>query len=168
MNSLFSWASWEPEMFSTLVFIRKAGKILLIRKKRGLGSGMMNAPGGKIEKNETPLEGAIRETIEEICVEPLGIKKAGELWFHMSDIPDIYCHVFQANDFKGEIQETEEAIPKWVAENKIPYDEMWEDDRYWLPFLFEGEKFVGKFIFQEKILLKKEILINQEAKFRSI
>ena len=34
------WASWEPEEVATLMFVVKSGRILLIRKKRGLGAGV--------------------------------------------------------------------------------------------------------------------------------
>ena len=29
----------------------------------------------------------------------------------------------------------------------IPFDEMWEDDRYWLPLVIDGKRFSGSWIF---------------------
>jgi 8-oxo-dGTP diphosphatase len=58
------WASWKAEDPATLVFVVKDGRILLIRKKRGLGAGKINAPGGRLEAGEAPIEGAVREVQE--------------------------------------------------------------------------------------------------------
>jgi len=44
----------------TLTIIRDNGKLLLGYKKRGFGMNKINGFGGKVEKGETVLEGAIR------------------------------------------------------------------------------------------------------------
>ena len=56
------WQNWQPRQYANLCFIVKDGRVLLIRKKRGLGAGKINAPGGKLESGETALGAAIRET----------------------------------------------------------------------------------------------------------
>ena len=61
LNSI-DWSKWVPRETATLCFIEKEGQLLLIHKKRGLGAGTINAPGGRLEPGETPLEAAIRET----------------------------------------------------------------------------------------------------------
>ena len=43
------WKNWIPRERANLCFIVKDGSVLLIRKKRGLGAGKVNGPGGKIE-----------------------------------------------------------------------------------------------------------------------
>ena len=43
------WGTWSPVDFATLLFVIKDDKALLIHKKRGLGIGKINAPGGKLE-----------------------------------------------------------------------------------------------------------------------
>ena len=52
-SSSINWNTWQPNMLSSLVFIVKDSEVLLIRKKTGLGAGKVNAPGGKIEADET-------------------------------------------------------------------------------------------------------------------
>ena len=42
------WESWEPEQVATLLFVIKDTEVLLIHKKRGLGAGKINGPGGKL------------------------------------------------------------------------------------------------------------------------
>ena len=76
------WDSWQPEQIATLLFVIRAGKVLLIHKKRGLGAGKINGPGGKLEPGETPKQCAIRETTEELCITPIFVRAAGQLFFH--------------------------------------------------------------------------------------
>lgn len=130
------------------MFIIRGGRILLIEKKRGLGAGKINGPGGKIDPGETPLQAVIRETEEELCITPHDPRKLGELWFSMGDIPDILCHVYRADNFSGEPTETAEAVPVWSDLQAIPYQRMWEDDSHWLPLLLEDRTFLGKFVFE--------------------
>lgn len=148
--SPIDWDHWSPDMRATLMFIREGNDVLLMQKLRGIGAGKINAPGGKIESGETPMEGAIRETEEELLVTPLKPRKMGELFFAMSDLPDIFVHVFMAESCRGEAGETEEAIPLWTKISQIPYDLMWEDDEHWLPRMLEGETFSGKFYFESE------------------
>lgn len=146
--SPIDWETWRPEIRATLMFVLDGDELLLIRKLRGIGAGKINAPGGKIDPGETPLEAAIRETREEVLITPLHPRKVGELCFAMTDMPDIFCHVFLARGFEGTPTETEEAIPMWTHRYQVPYDLMWEDDRHWLPRMLEGESFRGRFLFE--------------------
>ena len=114
------WSTWEPEIRATLMFIVKDGQVLLIEKQRGIGEGKVNGPGGKIDPGESPLQCAIRETQEELHVTALGVRKMGELFFAMSDLPDIHCHVFVADDYEGTPTSTPEAIPRWTKVEEIP------------------------------------------------
>lgn len=132
------------------MFIIKDGQILLIEKKRGLGAGKINGPGGKIDPGETPLQAVIRETQEELLITPSTPRKIGELRFVMSDCPDILCHVYRADDHQGIPTETDEAVPVWTPIDQIPYDRMWEDDRHWLPHLLNDVTFDGRFIFENE------------------
>ena len=133
------------------------GKVLLIRKKRGLGAGKINGPGGRLEKNETPEECAIRETNEELIINPINVRPAGELFFHAEDMPRIHGHVFIATDFDGTPTETEEAAPIWFALDDIPFEEMWEDDKYWLHQVLNGRSVRGYFTFVEEQLLDHDV-----------
>lgn len=146
-DSPINWTTWKGEMLATILFVIKDGQILLIEKKRGLGAGKINGPGGKIDPGETALQAAIRETQEELMVTPHAPRKLGELRFSMSDCPDILCHVYRADDFSGTPTETDEAVPVWTALDAIPYHRMWEDDRHWLPLLLNEQPFLGRFVF---------------------
>lgn len=147
-------------MHATILFVIRDGQILLIEKKRGLGAGKINGPGGKIDPGETPLEAAVRETQEELHITPHQPRKLGELRFSMSDCPDILCHVYRADDFSGTPTETDEAVPLWTALDAIPYHRMWEDDRHWLPLLLNEQSFLGRFVFEGDCLLWSDVSID--------
>jgi len=93
------WTTWRGEMLATLMFVVRDGQILLIEKKRGLGAGKVNGPGGKIDPGETALEAVVRECQEELHITPLAPRKLGERWFSMTTFPDILCHVYRADEF---------------------------------------------------------------------
>jgi 8-oxo-dGTP diphosphatase len=155
--SPIDWTTWRGEMLATLMFVVCDGQVLLIEKKRGLGAGKINGPGGKIEPGETPLEAVIRETQEELCITPQTPRKLGELWFSMTTCPDILCHVFRAEGFTGSPTETDEAVPLWTPLDAIPYHRMWADDRHWLPLLLEQQTFRGRFVFDDESMLWSEL-----------
>jgi 8-oxo-dGTP diphosphatase len=154
------WTTWKPTEYANLCFVIRDGQILLIRKKRGLGAGKMNGPGGRIEKNETALASAIRETQEEVGVTPTGLEEIGELFFEFLDGYKLHVAVFAASGCEGELCETSEATPMWTNIDKIPYDEMWQDDPYWLPLLLARRKFRGYFVFDGDKLLSHRLQLS--------
>lgn len=141
------WDSWDPVDPATLVFVIQDGRILLIRKKRGLGAGKINGPGGRLEPGETPEACAARELHEELGVTAGPLVRAGDHRFQFVDGYSIFVDVYRTSAFSGTPVETDEAVPMWFEVGAIPFDEMWEDDRYWLPLLLEGRRFSGYWIF---------------------
>lgn len=141
------WTSWTAIDPATLVFVIRGGQILLIRKKRGLGAGKINGPGGRLETGETFEACAVRELHEELGITPLELVKLGEHRFHFVDGYSTFVYVYRASGLEGTPVETDEATPLWVELDAIPFDEMWEDDRYWLPLVIEGKRFSGNWIF---------------------
>ncbi len=122
-----------------------------MRKERGFGTGKYNAPGGKVKPGETPSECAIREVQEEtglLVEDPL---EYGFLTFYFGsrDEPAWTAHVFLSKRFSGKLTRGNEGNPEWTRVSEIPYNQMWRDDRYWLPLLLLGQKFRGVFYFDE-------------------
>jgi 8-oxo-dGTP diphosphatase len=151
------WERWQPRWRATLLFVVRRGQVLLIRKKRGLGAGKVNGPGGRIDPGETPLECALREVHEELRVTPTGVEPAGELRFQFVDGLSIHGHVFRASGCVGHAEETDEAVPLWTPLDAIPYHEMWADDRLWLPLMLAGRRFAGRFVFDGDSMLDHEV-----------
>ena len=147
------WPAWSPVDTAVLTFIRAGGKLLLIHKKRGLGRGKVNAPGGRLEAGETPEQAAVRETQEEVGLTPLGLRPAGQLNFAFTDGYSLRCHVFLASGCEGTPTETDEAVPFWCDEREVPYGAMWSDDRLWVPLLLDGRPFLAHFVFEGDLML---------------
>lgn len=132
----------------TLLFLVKDGQILLAMKKRGFGKGKWNGVGGKIEPGESIEEALVRECQEEIAVTPKNWKLAAEIdfqEFHDGEPAHIYCHAYITNEWDGVPTESEEMAPAWFDIDKIPYSQMWDDDKYWLPRALAGETLKATF-----------------------
>lgn len=151
------WSAWVPTERATLCFVVCDGRILLIRKKRGLGAGKVNGPGGRIEPGESAVDCAVRETREELCIEVFPPKLRGELHFQFLDGYALHCAVFVSEGCHGEPTETDEAEPLWTNIDAIPFHEMWADDIHWLPGVLEGRRFVGYFVFDGEKMLEKRM-----------
>ncbi len=140
------WDNWQARAAS-LVFVVRDDQVLLIRKKRGLGAGKINGPGGRIEPGESVEQCAMREIQEELHITPTSIELLGENRFHFVDGYTTHVFVYRAEDFRGEPTETEEAAPLWFPLDQIPYAEMWEDDYLWVPLVIQRRCFSGRFLF---------------------
>ncbi len=153
------WEAWEPEQKAVVIYLVKDGQVLLIHKKRGLGAGKVNAPGGRIE-NETPEQAAVREFKEDVGLEPGGLERKGKLYFQFLDGLKLEVFVFTATTCKGTLIETDEAKPFWCSVEKIPLDQMWEDDFYWLPQVLKGKQMAGRFLFDDDLMLSLDVTIS--------
>lgn len=151
----------------TLVFLIKnnpdtSKQICLAMKKRGFGAGKWNGVGGKVQQNESIEECARREAQEEIGVVLGEISKVAELTFNFSNEPEVdnMVHVYICNHWQNEPTESEEMRPKWFDVNEINYDEMWADDRFWLPKVLDGENIKGNFKFtNDNTIIQQEVIV---------
>jgi len=157
------WSLYSPRVRATLLFVRRDGRLLLIRKKRGFGVGKVNGPGGKIAPGETPLEAAVREVEEEVGVTPTGVRARGTLSFVFVDGLTLHVAVFTATGCVGEPTESDEALPFWCDEATLPYDEMWADDRVWLPALLAGADVDLRAVFDGDTLLDHALTVSRGA-----
>lgn len=152
--------SFEFPKTTTLCYIlNDEDHVLLIMKKRGFGAGKWNGPGGKVQEDESPLDAAVREVREEIGVVPREPEEIGYIEFIWEEIPENNnrCFVYLTRDFEGNIIETEECLPAWFAQDKIPYGYMWEDDQLWYPEMLQGRRVKKRFYFnKDNKLLKHE------------
>ena len=98
----------------------------------------------------------LREVREELCIDVADAREMGVLNFSFTcgTIPEIRCHVFMASSFKGTPSETPEAEPFWCPVDGIPYDLMWQDDRFWLPAMLDGKRFEAFFTFEGDRMLE--------------
>jgi 8-oxo-dGTP diphosphatase len=153
------WEKWKPDEDAVTCYIIRGSQILLIHKKQGLGAGKVNAPGGRIEEGETAKDAAIRECVEEVGVTPHEPDKMADLSFEFTDGFSLHCSVFFSYAHDGVAEESDEADPFWCEVEKMPFTEMWEDDRYWIPMTLEGKRVVGRFVFDGEAMLSKDIRV---------
>lgn len=143
-------------------------ELLLAMKKRGFGQGRWNGVGGKLapEKGDKNIvDAALRETEEEIGVKIKDFEKVGLIKFLFSSEQeeDWEMHIFLAKVWEGEPTDSEEMAPKWFKLNEIPFDEMWPDDKFWLPHILEGKKLKAEFVFENfDTILEHDIKIVEE------
>ncbi|HDQ23141.1 MAG TPA: 8-oxo-dGTP diphosphatase [Candidatus Uhrbacteria bacterium] len=126
-------------------------QVLLIMKKKGFGAGRWNGPGGKVKAGETPKQAAVREVEEETGYKPINLINLGFIefiWPHQPENNQV-CYIFITKKFSGELCESEECLPQWWDIDKIPLEQMWPDDVYWLPNALQGEKTLYRFFFDE-------------------
>ena len=136
--------------FATLCYLGQRNKILLQRKAPGLfGEGRWNAPGGKMLPGELPERAAVREMLEETGLRVSGVRFNGILNFFLGNSKklDQTVFVFSCKKSSGKIRGSSEGELMWFSVDAIPYREMWQDDRLWLPLLLDGKSFVGDFYF---------------------
>ncbi len=143
----------------TLVLIHQGENVLLAMKKQRFGKGKYNGFGGGVEDGESHVECAIRETHEEGGIKIKNPNYVGRLLFKFldSDEQDHEVHFYKVVEYDGEPKETEEMNPTWFHQDEIPYEEMWADDKHWMPLFLAGKKFVGEFHFEGKGIAYHEL-----------
>lgn len=132
----------------TLCVIKQESRILLGMKKRGFGEGRWNGFGGKVQAGEDIKEAAKREVLEEAGVIMKDLEEVGILNFEFEGkLGILEVHIFKGTEFSGEPRESEEMRTEWFNLSEIPYDQMWPDDRFWLPLFLADKKFRGSYLF---------------------
>lgn len=131
---------------------RESSKVILALKKRGFGVGKLNGVGGKLKEGESIEEAMLRETKEEINVELTSYRKVATINFYFGGTkpnPDFNqrVHVYIGDEWNGTPSESEEMKPEWFDTDSIPLDMMWDDDKYWLPYVLKGKTVDASFLF---------------------
>ena len=126
-------------------------RVLLGRKRRGMGVGKWNGFGGKIEAGETMRQCAVRELQEEsgIRVRPEDLELMADLYFDQP-ADGQWSHggmVYFARKWEGTPRLSDEMEPRWFRLEELPDDEMWQADCIWLPALLDGKQLRGTILF---------------------
>lgn len=148
---------------STLVyFFNKEWQILLIKNKWWVSKWRWNWVWGKHEKWEDGFDCAIRETKEEVNID---VKRDDlvRLWsiYHIFEDEKMWTREAEIFvwSYDGEVEENDIQVPKWFDVEDIPYDQMWEDDKYWYHEMIKKKEISYKIYFD-----KNEKVVNIERK----
>lgn len=133
-------------------------KFLMIRHLRGINEGCINFPGGKKEAGETMEECVVRETLEETGLNIKNPKQVGYIEFPSKDF---YVYVFKSTEFSGTLHENKNEVHTfWVEKDKIPYAEMREADRNFLPDILAGKFVKRRYMYDEDFHLQEIINLD--------
>ncbi|HSV86403.1 MAG TPA: 8-oxo-dGTP diphosphatase [Levilinea sp.] len=145
-------------------YLRRGREVLLGLKKGGFGAGYFVGIGGQLEGDETAGQAVVREIREEVGaqVAPEDVVCLGSIIFLFPAIRewDLHMTLFQAEHWQGEIIESKEIKPAWFRLDEIPYEQMWEDARYWLPHLLDGIRLQARIIYQADNVTVEEVLLK--------
>ncbi len=144
------WSNWQAREKAVLVFLSDETNLLLIHKKRGLGKGKVNAPGGRVEPGESWEQAGLRETREETGLTVSSLEAAAELRFQFTDGYSLDVRVFLASGWTGVLTPCDEADPFWHSSLSLPWGSMWADDAVWLPLVLAGHSVQGQFVFDKE------------------
>jgi 8-oxo-dGTP diphosphatase len=125
----------------TVCYVLKNQRVLLQLKALGrFGEGYLNGPGGKVQPGELPNEAICREVNEEtgLRLEQVSAHGVMNFVFGVPETKRLVAHVFSSSRFSGTTRGRQEGRLRWYSVDRLPYNRMWADNRYWLPVVLAG------------------------------
>lgn len=154
----------KPMQKAVIGFCIDNEQVLLVRRKKssiGLGVGVLAGVGGKVGdtpeiKDESIEEALVREFYEETGLKPIEYKHVGTAFFLNPEKEkfNMDCEIFIITAWKGvlhEISKDGAAIPEWHYISKLPVDEMFPDNKLWVPKVLAGDEFDIAILLNPKI-----------------
>jgi 8-oxo-dGTP diphosphatase len=129
-----------------------------VKKENDYHHGKWNGLGGKFEPGESPEECAVREVKEESGLNAKSIKMKGFITFPIFDgIEDWYVFLFVIDDYDGELIDSNEGNLEWIPNEELININLWDGDKYFIPWLFEDKFFSAKFIYENERFVEHEV-----------
>lgn len=130
-------------ILSTMVYIQKEGKVLLLhrtKKQNDTNEGKYLGVGGRFEANESPDDCIYREVREETGLIMNSFAYRGVVTFVSDTYPTEYMFIYTCDDFSGEMIECNEGDLYWVEKEKMFDLPMWAGDRLFLERMEKSDK----------------------------
>lgn len=146
---------------ATLCYVQKDDHTLMLyrnKKENDYHEGKWNGLGGKFELGESPEDCAVREVKEEAGLNTLSLKMKGFISFPLFDgKDDWHVFLFVIDKFEGELIDSPEGELEWIPNEKLTEINLWEGDKYFIPWLFEEKFFSAKFIYDNGEYISHEV-----------
>ena len=129
---------------TTLCYISRGDAYLLlhrVKKENDLNHDKWIGFGGKLEENESPEEGILREVKEETGLELTDLSYRGIVTFVSDRYEGEYMHLFTAEHFRGEPGECDEGEVAWIRKADYAALPQWEGDKIFMRLLESGAPF---------------------------
>ena len=150
-------------LLATLCYIQHDNQTLMlhrVKKQNDIHAGKWNGLGGKFEAGETPEECVIREVKEESGLDIRHPKLVGLLLFPDFKGADWYVFVFTANEFDGELIDSDEGHLEWIHNAEVESLPLWESDHVFMPWIREGKFFSAKFVYEGDEMRSYEVVFH--------
>jgi ADP-ribose pyrophosphatase YjhB (NUDIX family) len=120
----------NPRLVVSTVPITEAGELILIRRGLEPGRGLWAQPGGFLEIDETPTEGAVRETLEETGL----VVAPGEIIGLYARLEAaVVVLAYEARIVEGDIRTSPETLDvRAFAPEAIPWPEIAFKTTWWV------------------------------------
>jgi mutator protein MutT len=128
-------------MQATVCFLERDGRVLLQERAPGRRwAGRFNGPGGKVNPGESPEMAIVREVAEETGVRLIDPKARGQLDLMFGEPAQEWMRVviFTAEQWAGRARGGREGKVRWWSAQRLPFDRLWPDMRFWLPLVLAG------------------------------
>jgi 8-oxo-dGTP diphosphatase len=145
---------------ATLCYVKRDGKTLMlhrVKKASDVHAGKWNGLGGKLEAGESPEQCVIREVREEAGLEIICPRYHGLLIFADFAGDDWFVWVFTADQFTGELIESDEGNLKWIPNEEVKSLNLWPSDQIFLPWLETDKIFSARFQYHGEEIFGHEV-----------
>ena len=152
---------------TTLCYISRGDEYLMlhrVKKENDLNRGKWIGFGGKLEENESPEEGILREVKEETGLTLKDLRYRGIVTFVSDRYEGEYMHLFTAEQFEGTLRDCDEGEIAWIRKGDFAALPQWEGDRIFLQLLEEGAPFFSLKLRYEDERLAEARLNGKEIK----
>ncbi|GIO61584.1 NUDIX hydrolase [Paenibacillus cineris] len=135
----------------TLCIVRDNDRILVQKRHKSPFKGYWNAPGGKVELQESPKEACIREVMEETGIYLNDIKFRGVMTVSnaLKKVGTEVLMLFESSDFHGQLVSSKEGEVDWVEMDTL-YSSKYvpESMTYLLPYITDCDGIItGKLVY---------------------
>ena len=152
----------KTPVLSTLCHIIKDDCYLMmhrVKKENDINKDKWIGVGGKFEYGESPEECLFREVKEETGLTLLNYKFRGIVTFCYGEDVVEYMHLFDADEFEGELTDCDEGELVWVPIKEVCDLPIWEGDKIFFRLLAENADFFSlKLVYDTDDTLKEAVV----------